>query len=247
MQWFANETFWRTFYPFMFPPSRFERAAEDVRQLCELTSVGEGEVLDLCCGPGRFAVPLASLGFSVTGVDSSPFLLGVARKLAREAAVEVEWAEEDMREFNRPASFDLALNLFTSFGYFESHEENMRVLRNLRTSLRSGGKLVMEMLGKESLASIFSPTTCDELEDGSLLIQRHRVEDGWRRLHNEWILLDGAQPLGRWHFTHWLYSGAELCAMLREAGFASARAFGSCDGAPYDNRSRRLWAVAVVE
>jgi hypothetical protein len=51
----------------------------------------------------------------------------------------VEFVQEDMRHFHRPAAFDLALNLFSSFGYFEDVTEDLQVLRHLHVSLTPGG------------------------------------------------------------------------------------------------------------
>ncbi|WP_041076350.1 class I SAM-dependent methyltransferase [Thermotoga caldifontis] len=56
-----------------------------------------------------------------------------------------------MRDFVRPGYFDLVINMFTSFGYFKDQEDNLRVLRNIKESLKSNGKLLMEMVSKEAL------------------------------------------------------------------------------------------------
>src|SRR5437773_5500468 len=119
MEWFENETLWRELYPYVFSLERLAAAESQVAAILALTGVTGGAVLDLCCGPGRHAVEFARRGFRVTGVDRSPFLLERAMERASESAVEVEWVLDDMREFRRPAAFDLACNLFTSFGYFE--------------------------------------------------------------------------------------------------------------------------------
>jgi SAM-dependent methyltransferase len=144
--WFENDDFWRDLYPYMFPAERFAASREQVEMLLKLTGFTGRAVLDLCCGPGRHGVAFAQHGFEVTGVDRSQFLLDRARERATEAAVSVEWVREDMRRFIRPATFDLACNMFASFGYFENEEDNLRVLRNVHESLRDGGAFVMEML-----------------------------------------------------------------------------------------------------
>ncbi|MBZ5504597.1 MAG: class I SAM-dependent methyltransferase [Acidobacteriia bacterium] len=117
MEWFENEDFWRDFYPYMFSAERFSAAGEEVNRIMALTQINGGSLLDLCCGPGRHSVEFAQRGFRVTGVDRSPFLLDRARKHATESSAAVEWVQEDMRNFVRPASFDLACSLFTSFGF----------------------------------------------------------------------------------------------------------------------------------
>jgi SAM-dependent methyltransferase len=239
--WFADETFWRSSYAYMFPESRLGAAATEVEQILALAGRPEGPVLDLACGPGRHSVALAQRGFAVTAVDRSPFLLGKARSRGAAAGVAVEWLEQDMREFRRPDSFDLALSLFTSFGYFREERENQRVLENVWASLRTGGSFVLDLLGKEVLARIFTPTGASEGPDG-VLIQRRRVVEGWSRIENEWILLqDGTSRTSR--FDHWLYSGREIQLMLARAGFSDTRLFGDYLGAAYGPEAKRLVAV----
>jgi SAM-dependent methyltransferase len=173
---------------------------------------------------------------NVTGVDLSAFMLEKAGTRAAALGATVEWVRSDMREFLRPASFDLALSLFTSFGYFEKHEDNLRVLTNVRRSLRTGGAFVMELMNKERLARVFTPASVMEGRD-TLLIERRRVLPGWSRLENTWYVLTG----GRYEtFTlrHWIYSGEELRSLLVQAGFAAVCVYGSFAGAPFVGDAR---------
>lgn len=247
MEWFEEEKFWRELYPFMFPDSRMEKAEEDTDSLMKLIGITEGDVLDLCCGPGRFSIAMARRGFTVTGVDRTEYLLEIAGRRASLEDLSIEWVLEDMRSFIRPDSFDLILCMFTSFGYFEKHEENMKVLHNVRDSLRQGGIFVLEIMGKEVLASIFSPISTDEPEDGMLLVQKHRIEDGWRKIHNEWLIIEGDRVKNRWKFSHWVYSAAELEDMLKEAGFSEMKIYGNIHGIPYDSEATRLVVIAIAE
>jgi SAM-dependent methyltransferase len=150
-----------------------------------------------------------------------------------------------MREFRRPAAYDLALSLFTSFGYFAAPEDDFRVLRNLRASLRPGGVLVMDMVGKECLARNFQRTRSRTLSDGAVLIERCDVADDWTAIDNEWLLLRGDRVRAL-RFRLRMYSGAELRDRLREAGFLQIALYGGLDGAPYGLDAARLVAVARV-
>jgi len=245
MKWFEQSDFWELTFPFMFPETRIDKAEQDIPSVLNLSGINEGHILDLCCGPGRFSVPLARMGFSVTGVDSTAFLLDIARNRALLEEIDVELIHEDMRVFRRPGVYDLALNMFTSFGYFEEHSDNMKVLLNLNESLRRDGVLVIEIMGKETLASIFHPVTVEETDEGLLLIQRHRIVDGWNRIENDWLLIENERILGRWKFSHWIYSATELKSMLEEAGFSNVEIYGNLEGGPYDSESGRLIAVAT--
>src|SRR5262249_48327603 len=159
---------WRDIYQVLFSDDRFRLGEEQVPKILGLAGMSERHdlaVLDLCCGPGRHAIPLAKRGLKVTAVDRSPFLLDRGRERARLEDLTVEFVESDMREFRRPGVFDLALSLLTSFGYFAAREEDVQVLRNVRTSLRPEGVFVMDMVGKEWLARHFQPTRSRTLPD----------------------------------------------------------------------------------
>jgi SAM-dependent methyltransferase len=242
-EWFDDESFWRDLYLFMFPPERLAAGTEEVDRILALARPPGRSALDLCCGPGRIAVPLARRGFSVTGVDRTRFLLDKARARARRVKSRPEWVRADMRDFVRPEAFDLALNLFTSFGYFDDREADLTVLRNVLTSLRPRGVFVIDGVGKELLARIFQPTTSQTLADGSRLVERHEIFDDWTRIRNEWILVrKGRARTFRFH--HTVYSGQELKDRLLGVGFDSVRLFGSLAGEPYGLDAGRLVAVA---
>ena len=240
MSWFENEDFWRDLYPYMFAVERLAAAPEQVAYIVELAGVSSGSVLDLCCGPGRHSAEFAQRGFQVTGVDRTPYLLDRARAHAQDS---VEFVCRDMREFRRPAAFDLAVNIFTSFGYFDQPGDDLLVLRNVRESLRPGGVFVMELLGKEYLAAHYVQSRCLDFADGAMLVQRARVAHEWTRVFCEWTLIRSNQAR-TYKFDHTIYSGRELKDLLLHAGFAEVRLYGDLRGAPYGVEAQRLVAVA---
>jgi SAM-dependent methyltransferase len=148
--WFADDGYWEAMYPFMFSPLSFTQARDQLEQVMTLSGVRAGLALDLGCGPGRYAVPLAERGFTVTGVDRTQLYLDRARDYAQSRNATVEWVRDDIRSFMRNSTFDLAISMFTSFGYFETAAENERVLANIYASLKSGGVFIVEMMGKKS-------------------------------------------------------------------------------------------------
>ena len=241
-EWFADETIWKDLYPFTFPESTFALADGQVEKILRLTGVGVGTVLDLCCGPGRHAVALAKRGFAVTAVDRTLFLLDDARARAAHANLRVEFVLEDMRRFSRPASFDLIINFFTSFGYFDDPADDLRVLELVRENLRPGGVFVLEMVSKERLARDFQATTSRELPNGQILFERHEIVDDWTRVRNRWTLMR-ASGTRTFEFTHRIYSGQEMKDLLAKAGLAGARVYGDLDGSSYGFDAQRLVAV----
>ena len=243
MDWFDDERFWSAFDAYIFSPERIEGADGEVQQVLALAGVSQGAVLDLCCGPGRHAVALARRGFRVSGVDRSDALLARARAHALDCGVEGEFVQQDMRLFVRPASFDLALNLFTSFGYFDDDADQLRVLRNVFESLRPGATFVIDVLGKEVLARVLQPTLSARVADGTLVVTRGEIVREWTRVRNEWIAIkDGTARTFR--FEHWVYSGRELRQMLEAVGFVDVRLLGDLTGREYGPSATRLVAVA---
>jgi SAM-dependent methyltransferase len=180
----------------------------------------------------------------VTAVDRSPFLLSKARE--RAAGLPIEFVEADMREFVRPAAFDLVVNLFTSFGYLDTREQDLGVLQNIRASLKSGGRLVIDIFGKEQMATPGSARThWNEHADGAVTITHAEIQKDWARARVQWISIQGERAK-RHVFEHNLYSGMELKGMLERAGFPSVELFGSLTGTPYDATATRLIALARV-
>jgi SAM-dependent methyltransferase len=169
--------------------------------------------------------------------------LEIARRRASDTGLAIEWVEGDMRRFSRDSAFNLACNIFTSFGYFKDEEEDLRVLRNVHTSLKDGGALVVELLGKERLARMWQSSSCDDLPDSSKLVQRRQLHDDWSRIHSEWILIKAGNAR-TFRFDHAIYSGRELKDRLLLCGFRQVRLYGSLAGTPYDLDAARLVAVA---
>jgi SAM-dependent methyltransferase len=200
-------------------------------------------VLDACCGPGRHSLELASRGYRVTGIDITEAYLEAARESACGLAT-ARFIHADVREFEMPRAFDLAINLYTSFGYFADPAEDLAALRRLREALKEGGALVLETTGKETAARDF--TAGESFERGGWNVRTEfAVVGAWEGLRNRWILSRGDEKADR-AFVLRLYSGTELRAALLDAGFAEVRILGGLDGSPYDQDAKSLVALARV-
>ncbi len=245
LPWELPDAIWESMVgPFLSSPAAIERATSEVDGILSLTGVAPtARVLDLGCGKGRHALELARRGFSVTGVDRTAQFVDQARQQAQEERLVIEFVQQDMREFKRPDSFDLALNMFTSFGYFEDPADDALVLRNIHASLRPGGSLVLETIGKEVLGRIFQERDWSEGEGFFLLHERHPSED-WGRMNLRWIKIASGQK-EEWSFTHRLFAATELASLMGEAGFQRVKAWGDLQGRPYDNTALRLVIVAT--
>lgn len=241
--WHEQDGFWQTFGPVIFDEQRKGLAAGEVEHIVALLGLEQPQrVCDLCCGVGRHSIELARRGFILTAVDRTEHYLAAARAQAEQAGVEIELVHEDMRTFCRPEAFDVVLNLFTSFGYFDARWDDRRAVENAHRSLQPGGQLLIDMIGKEIAARIFRQRDWRPV-DGGFLLEERRIVDDWSRIENRWILLQNGRQHDGW-FSHRLYSAEELRCLLLDCGFATVRVHGALDGRPYDEKAERLVVVA---
>jgi SAM-dependent methyltransferase len=241
--WYEDDAFWKKVSPILFGEKCWKSTAPQIDQVARLLDLKPPlEILDLCCGLGRHSLELARRGFAVTGVDRTALYLEKARQQAESEKLSTTFVQEDMRKFCRPDGFDIVLNFYTSFGYFENPAEDRRVLVNMEQSLKKDGRLVMEMMGKEILARIFRERDWHE-EDGVIWLEERKVSKDWTWIDSRWIMLEGSKR-NEFRISHRLYSAAELAALLKDCGFHSVDIYGNLAGAPYDQNAERLVVVA---
>src|SRR5215208_7215195 len=193
-----------------------------------------GELLD---------VPLGRAGYRVTGVDRSAALLDEARRRAGGERWP-KWVAADYRELPFPdASFDAAMNLFSSLGYL-GDEEDTRVLAEIRRVLRPGARLVVELLHRDRLVRGFAEQDWRLLGEGRLLLEQRTFDAAAGVAQTTQTLIDGAGGRESRTFSVRVYSATELVAMLGRAGFAEVRCYGDLEGVPFDVDTR-LVAVAI--
>jgi SAM-dependent methyltransferase len=103
-------------------------------------------LLDVCCGEGRHAIPLAERGYVVTGLDRDMAALSAAQERAAGLSVAARFVEGDMRDLaaSVAGSFDICVCLWQSFGYFDA-ATNEDILRQIGDLLRPGGRLILDI------------------------------------------------------------------------------------------------------
>ena len=199
-------------------------------------------ILDLACGYGRIAIPLAQRGFRVTGLDLSETLLGQARASAARAGVEVDWHQGDMREIPWEGAFDAVINVFSSFGYFTDEEENRRVLEGVTRALKPGGRFLIDVINRDW--QVRQDLQRRWFEAGDLFV----LADPWLdpvegRAGEVWRWLEG----GQWQtleFDVRIYTATELKALIEAAGLRWITVYGGWAGDEFGPQSRRIIALA---
>lgn len=149
-EWFAD-WFDTSYYHTLYKNRDLSEAKQFIQRLVEYLPLRkEDHVLDLACGKGRHAVTLSECGFSVLGVDLSPNSISEAREFENDS---LKFAVHDMRETIEGEKFDGVFNLFTSFGYFDSIEENQKAVDSIGKMLNPNGILVIDFMNAHKVVA----------------------------------------------------------------------------------------------
>jgi len=231
-QWFGEE------YHDLYPHRDDEDARRAVALIRSVVTWESGDrILDLACGPGRHAAELARLGGRVVGFDLSRAMLRRARGRARFGLV-----RGDMRALPfRNGSFTLAVNLFTSFGYFVDDDEHRRVVQQVVAALSPRGHFVLDYLNAEYVRRTLSQTGQASRRRGDVFVTR-RIDSADRFVIKEIELRDEGR---RFEERVRLFGADELVALLTDSGLRVVARFGNYDGAPAGAAAPRVILVAA--
>ncbi|MER9319074.1 class I SAM-dependent methyltransferase [Mesorhizobium sp. M0659] len=220
-------------------PEISDRQAEAIWDFLSLKQ--GGPVLELGCGYGRIANRLAEKGAQVTGVDISPTLLKKAEADADERRLNVEYVLGDMRSLPWRDRFDAAFLWYTTFGYFND-EDNERVLSEAASSLRKGGRLLIDHPNRLDLLDHKSPVCHVARRDDDMRIDLFTYDVLSDRSNLERIVVrDGC--VRRAHLSFRQYGVSEYTRMLKRAGFETIEAYGQ-EAEAFTSASSRLVVVA---
>lgn len=187
-------------------------------------------VLDMACGAGRHSIAFAKKGFSVTAVDLSERLLNEAKKNAAESGTKISFVLSDIRNFESTDKFQLAVNLFTSIGYFETDAENFSVIEKGYNNLTDPGYFVLDYFNKNYLELNLVPITVEKI-NGKTITQKRYLENS-RVIKNVKVAQNGSTK--NFYESVRLYSLNELKNGLESMGFKILRIFGDYYGKPFD-------------
>lgn len=149
-EWFAG-WFDSKYYHILYKDRDYREAQAFLDNLVERLGLTPGlQVLDLACGKGRHSVYLAQKGFYVTGVDLSEKSIEYARQFEND---HLSFYVHDMRKPFHINYFDVVLNLFTSFGYFEREGDNLKAIQSMTKAVKPGGLLVIDFMNTSQVIS----------------------------------------------------------------------------------------------
>jgi SAM-dependent methyltransferase len=234
--WFSNK-----YYLELYKHRDCKEAIDLINLLQRNIEIAKGaKILDVCCGAGRHSIELAKRGFDVTGFDLSRYLIGEAnknKKILKEKNIKLKFLIKDMRNFNFKNSIDLSLNIFSSFGYFENDADNIRVFKNVHSSLKKNGYFVFDFLNETYLRkNIIKKDTM--ILNGKKVVQERRIE-------NNFVFKDIKIADCEFSERIKLYSLECIVKELESIGFRLHKVFGDYYGNTFlKNKSKRFIIIA---
>ncbi|MEG2101646.1 class I SAM-dependent methyltransferase [Flavobacterium sp. FlaQc-28] len=171
--WFSS-WFDTPYYHILYKDRNYREAQVFMDNLTHYLNLPEkAKVLDLACGKGRHSIYLNQLGYNVLGADLSENSIAEANKNSNES---LHFKVHDMREpFEE--KFDAIFNLFTSFGYFESDDDNLTTLKAIKESLSEYGFAVIDFMNVNQVIETLVPEEVKTVDGIDFHIKRY-VEDG---------------------------------------------------------------------
>ncbi len=229
--WFASEFYLKVY------SHRNNTDAENLLKLI-LNNVdipANAKVLDAACGNGRHAKKFAELGHNVVGFDLSKTLLKIAQEKKSNS---LNYFCSDIRNVPIKTSFDLILNLFTSFGYFNTDKENFAFVKNATTLLAKNGCFVFDYLNPTYVENNLVKTS-EKRIDNIKIVENRNINKS--RVEKEIVISTGENRY-RYFESVQLYSYATITKMFNKYGFEPHKIFGNYLGSDYceDNSERMI-------
>lgn len=219
--------------------------AQDVAFYLQQAAAAGSALLELACGTGRVAIPLAKAGFHVTGIDLAPTMLAIARTEAAAQGVDITWVEGDMRDFTLNRQFDMVFIAVNSICHLLTLADFEACMRAVRRHLRPDGRFVLSVFVPDleillCSAEVRSPFGTFNAPDGNGLVTltESHVYASDTQVNAITIFReepDRAVPVADLEMR--MYFPQELDALLKYNGFVVEQKSGNYDGAPFGPES----------
>lgn len=183
-------------------------------------------ILDLGCGPGLYSETMAELGHTVTGVDFSAGSIRHAKFSAKAKKLNISYRVQNYLELDDEAKYDLIILIFTDFGVLTPHERT-RVLGNIYNSLKTGGKLILDVLNDDYPAPESEATSWEAHEAGfwrnapHLVLSTTFYYEQEKVSLDQYIVIDESGDMETYRFWTKRFTKSEITSQLRSSGFQS--------------------------
>ncbi len=229
---------------------------EEVSQFIDVLHLNpEQKILDLCCGQGRHTLELARQGFkNICGLDQSTYLIRLARSTAQKEKLPVQFKEGDARKLPYPNdSFDFVMILGNSFGYFQSVQDDLKVLKEVVRVLKPYGKIFLDVTDGDFVKSTFQPRSWEWIDKKFFVCRERQLSKDKERLISREVITEVEKGvIVDQFYSERLYSKERMSDLLKLGTFSDVQFLG--DFTPNSQRNqdlgmmeRRLFVSALTK
>ena len=223
---------------------------KEVDTFCEIVGLKpEQRILDLCCGQGPDSLELVRRGFTnVEGLDRSHYLIQRARSQAKKEGLGVKFREGDARKLPYAVdSFDVVMILGNSFGYFETIEDDMRVLKEVFRVLKPWGRLLIDVADGEYLRRKFQPRSWEWIDKHYFVCRERSLSlDKQRLISREVVTHVEKGVVADQFYAERLYTRKSIQELLAKAGFTDVTIHGQISGDSQRNQDLGMMEKRIM-
>jgi SAM-dependent methyltransferase len=222
---------------------RTDIEVEGIIKLLKLTA--NEKIMDIPCGYGRHTIELAMRGYDIVGIDLNATHLHAALENAYKKNTNAKFMKGNMLNIDFENEFDVIINMFYSFGFFDTDEENMKVLKNFKKALRPNGKFLMhtDVNIPRIITGKYKTDELRHLKSGAILKIQDRYNSKTKRIDGAWTIENNSKVIEKKYSVR-VYEEMEFRNMCIEAGFSSCIAYSGWDGREYNSDSEEIFFIA---
>ena len=206
------------------------------------------KILDLACGTGSITVPMAQMGYEMTGLDLSAEMLALAQQKADTARVRIRFSEQNIALFDAGTGFDAAICSFDGYNYLTSPKDVISSFARVHETLREGGMFIFDVSTPYKYENILS--------DNAFVYEYDDLFLSWQNFYNkktalcDFYLTFFVKDGNAWHRVDETqrqrrYLLPRLAKMLKEAGFTVLETVSDLDFSPVSKESDRAFFICT--
>lgn len=222
-----------------------KRARQDVNFIKKVLNLPKNsKILDLCCGHGRHSILLAKK-YNITSLDINDEALKILKHEAKIRKLSIRIVKGDMRRIPFRNEFDAAINIFTSFGYFSDDKQNLKVLSEIRKSLKKGGKLILDLRNRQAAIKSISSSKAWMRWGNNYILQENKFNKNKQQEEVRFLIINPKGKMTKTGFLVKSYTLSKIKKMLQKTGFKILKTYGStANFSPFTVKSSRLIILA---
>ena len=233
----------------------------DISFWVEEARASGGPVLELGCGTGRVAIPIAQAGGPIVGLDNSARMLRTARAKARRLELSADllrFVHGDMRTFRLKRKFNLVIIPFRSFLLLLSVAEQRQALATIKRHLAPDGRLIfsafvpdLELLTGDPETPIHDYQVTDPATGHRLAVWHQNRYDNFNQIINARTIIERLDLRGKLISSTWrdyqlrYLNRFEALHLLEASGYRVLDVYGGFDRAPLDESSTEMVWVST--